>query len=245
MKFIECPNSPNNATAVLIAKNTPKSVVLGLEKLGITPIFGSEINYKVSAVTCHIDTQICHLGEKDFVVSPHAYKHYKDVLKDANLFVGEKSGTGGYPDDAAYNVANIGKIAIHNFKYTDSVLLEKLKGEKINVGQGYSKCSICIVDENSIITEDEGIANILNEHNINVLKISAGDVLLDGLSYGFLGGASGKIAKDKLAFAGDITGHRDFEKIYNFCMRRNVTPISLSKERLCDIGSIIPVYDKE
>ena len=64
----------------------------------------------------------------------------------------------------------------------------EITGEKINVSQGYSKCSLCIVNENSVITEDDGIAEVLKRHNMDVLKISAGDVLLSGLDYGFLGG---------------------------------------------------------
>ena len=101
------------------------------------------------------------------------------------------------------------------------------------------------MNENSVITEDEGIAEILKRHNIDVLKISAGDVLLPGHDYGFLGGASGKISKDKLFFAGDIKSHRDYKDIYNFCTMRDVMPISLCEGRLIDLGSIIPVLEKE
>ena len=115
----------------------------------------------------------------------------------------------------------------------------------MQVSQGYSKCPLCIVDQNSFITEDEGIANTLKRHNINVLKISAGDVRLPGLDYGFLGGASGKISKNLLAFTGDIRQHRDYDKIYDFCAERSVELISLSNEELIDIGSIIPVTEKE
>ena len=245
MKFVKEPNSPKNASAVLISQKTPDEVIDGLEKFNILPIFGGEIDYKVGAVSCHVDTQLSHLGKNEFVVSPHLFNYYSKILHGALLLKGESDLTGTYPEDAAYNVACVGKYLIHNLKYTDKVILSETKKEKIHVAQGYTKCSLCIVNENSVITEDAGIAQTLERHNIDVLKISAGDVFLDGLDYGFLGGASGKISENILAFAGDITTHRDYREIRDFCIKRNVEPISLCDGKLTDIGSIIPVFEKE
>lgn len=245
MKFVKIPNNPINASVVLIAKNSPDWVVKGLEKLGIKAILSGETTFKVDAVRCHTDTQICHIGDDKFVVIPQLFEHYKSAISGGKIIKGESAGMGAYPDDVAYNVANTGKFVIHNFKFTDKILLNELTDSKINISQGYAKCLLCIVDENSVITEDEGISHTLKRHNIDVLKISAGDVKLPGMNYGFLGGASGKIAKNKLAFAGDITLHRDYKKIYDFCMSRNVMPISISDEPLIDIGSIIPILEKE
>lgn len=245
MKFVKNPNCPEDALAVLIAKNTPKKVIEGLENAGISILFGGEISYDVRAVACHIDTQITHIGMERFVVSPHLEEHYRKILPGATILPGKSFSHGTYPDDAAYNVASNGKYVIHNFYFTDKVVLSEIKGEKVKVSQGYSKCSLCIVDENSFITEDEGIAETLKGHNIDVLKISAGDVLLPGLNYGFLGGASGKLGKKLLAFAGNIKLHRDYNRIYDFCTERNVDLLSLSDEMLTDIGSIVPVIEKE
>ena len=245
MKFVKEPNNPVCVSAVLIAQNAPKGVIDGLKKINILPLFGGKIDYKIDAVSNHIDTQIAHIGDNKFVVSPHLFNHYSFVLPDAFLIKGESVLCGTYPDDAAYNVASIGKYLIHNLKYTDKIILSETKKEKIQVSQGYSKCSICIVDENSVITEDAGIARTLERHNIDVLKISAGDILLPDLEYGFLGGASGKLSKNILAFAGDITSHRDYRRIRDFCLKRNVEPVSLCDGKLTDIGSIIPVLEKE
>lgn len=245
MKFVKEPNNPINASAVIIAQNAPDDVTAGLKKFNILPIFGGKINFKVEAVSNHIDTQITHIGGEKFVVSPHLFDHYNKVLSGAQIIKGESILTGTYPDDAAYNVASVGKYIIHNFKYTDKVILSETKKEIIQVSQGYSKCSLCIVDENSVITEDAGIARALERHNIDVLEISAGDVFLNGLDYGFLGGASGKLAKNVLGFVGDITSHRDYRRIRDFCLKRNVEPLSLCDGKLTDIGSIIPVVEKE
>ncbi|MFA7636899.1 MAG: DUF6873 family GME fold protein [Monoglobales bacterium] len=245
MKYVKIPNNPVFASAVLVAADAPETVISGLKKLGIGVILGGKIDYAVKAVNCHIDTQILHIGDNVFVVSPLVYQHYRNVLTGAKLLVGESSGQSSYPDDAVYNAANTGRYVIHNFKYTDKTALSVLKEEKIQVSQGYSKCSLCIVNENSVITEDKGIANSLERHNIDVLVISAGDVVLDGLQYGFIGGASGKLSEKILAFAGDITTHRDYERILKFCLDRGVGPISLCGGSLVDVGSIIPIIEKE
>ena len=245
MKYVEKPNNPVDASTVLVAKNISDKILEGLKKLELKIVFGGMINYNLSAVRYHIDTQISHIGDNKFVVSPLLIDHYKLALPDAEIISGVFSGEGSYPDDAAYNVASTGKYSIHNFKYTDRVLFSEIVGEKINVSQGYTKCSVCIVNETSVITEDDGIATTLKRHNMDVLKISAGDILLPGLNYGFLGGASGKISKDKLLFAGDIKLHRDYKEIYDFCMQRDVMPVSLCEGNLVDIGSIIPVLEKE
>lgn len=245
MKFVKTPNCPQNASTVLIAKNTPENVVKRLKDLGLSVLFGSEINYEVKPVSMHIDTQISYMGEGRFVASPLVIDHYNSILPEAVIVPGKSDSCGTYPDDCAYNIAYSGTFAIHNFKYTDDEILKFINCEKINISQGYSKCSICIVNEDSFITEDVGIAKSLKWHNINVLEISAGDISLPGFDYGFIGGASGKISKNILAFAGNIRMHRDYNKIFDFCAARGVELVSLSDDRLVDIGSIIPVYEKE
>ena len=245
MKFCQIPNNPIRACRVLIAENTPRSVVDGLLKLNITPIFGTSTSFKVEAVRSHIDTQIVHIGGNRFIAMPQLVEYYSGLMPGANIVAGQSRGQGAYPDDAAYNVANTGKFAICNTKFTDKKVLEMLRCEIIDVPQGYAKCSVCIVDEKSVITEDAGIAQRLKRYNIDVLKISAGDVKLCGMDYGFLGGASGKLSKNTIAFAGDITTHRDYKEINEFCRSRKVIPISLCEGKLMDIGSIIPVAEKE
>ena len=113
--------------------------------------------------------------------------------------------------------------------------------KKINVKQGYCKCSICIVDENSIITSDEGIYKEVIKHDIDCLLIEKGHIDLFELDYGFIGGCSGLINEDTLVFFGNIEKHPNFKEIKNFVSKRNKKIISLSKEKLIDLGSLIPL----
>ena len=73
-----------------------------------------------------------------------------------------------------------------------------------------------------------------------MLKISKGSVYLPGFDYGFIGGASGKIADDEIIFNGDISKHPDYKNIMSFLCKHNVKAVSF-KDKLEDIGSIIPI----
>ena len=121
--------------------------------------------------------------------------------------------------------------------------IEKNNIKKINVNQGYSKCSICIVDENSIITSDNGIYNECIKHNIDCLLIRQGYIDLFNMDYGFIGGCSGLLCNDELSFYGDIKKHPDYKKILHFVKSKNKKIISLSDENLLDLGSIIPLKE--
>lgn len=108
----------------------------------------------------------------------------------------------------------------------------------LNVHQGYAKCSSCLF-ENSVITADAGIYNLLNNKKINALRISPGGVKLKGFDYGFIGGASGYDAKNRtLFFCGDITVHADGAAILEFCSKSEINVASLSDEPLYDYGTL-------
>ncbi|HZK88293.1 MAG TPA: hypothetical protein VFC27_03980 [Anaerovoracaceae bacterium] len=146
-----------------------------------------------------------------------------------------------YPDNVKYNGVQIGKYFIHHTGYTASKLISAVKAADlmtVHVSQGYTKCNIVAVDENSIITSDEGIRNKLVPLGLDVLLISAGNVKLKGFSYGFLGGASGKVG-DSIVFNGDLSAHPDFFKISDFILSRGLKLKYFEEYQLEDIGSII------
>ena len=113
----------------------------------------------------------------------------------------------------------------------------------INVKQGYSRCSICVINENSIITDDKSIftaaGNFLNDAEL----ISKGSILLNGYNYGFIGGCCGKLSKNEIGFNGMIESHKDYKKIIDILSRNNIKCTELCKTRLTDIGGIIPLTE--
>ena len=131
---------------------------------------------------------------------------------------------------------------ICNKAYTDKTILDSHNKEIINVKQGYSKCNICIVDNNAIITSDNGIAKTVAKKGIDVLKISPGYIELRKLDYGFIGGATGIIDNNMLAVNGDINSHPDSEQIKVFAIKYNVDIVPLKNSNIVDIGTIILIF---
>ena len=113
----------------------------------------------------------------------------------------------------------------------------------MSVRQGYSRCAVCTVDADSIITADRGIAVAAESNGMHVLLIRPGYIRLEGYPYGFIGGASCKLASDKLAFTGSLDIHPDREAILGFLSERGISPVYLSQEPAFDIGSMIPLFE--
>ena len=151
-----------------------------------------------------------------------------------------------YPGDCRYNAACTGKFFIHKLDVTDAGLLNAAKasfGDEfhlVDVRQGYAKCSTVIVDEDSIITYDKGIAKPCEAAGMNVLLVEPGFVKLRGANTGFIGGASGR-EDDKIVFNGDLSAHPNFREITAFIEERGLGCKWFESYELEDIGSIITV----
>lgn len=174
------------------------------------------------AINCHPDIYICHLGESIFYGDPKKLEY-------------------DYPGHAIYNGCSTGKYFIHNLNITDKDLLKEVEGAgliKVHVNQGYAKCSCIVVDENSIITADRGIAKAVLNAGLDVLVIDQGQVVLDGYPYGFVGGASGKV-ENTILFNGDLRKHSNYKEIREFIERRGASIKYFEEYPLTDIGSII------
>lgn len=157
--------------------------------------------------------------------------------------IGNSRLSRSYPQDIANNAVITKDFLIHNLKYTDPLLLLHSKYSKkrlIHVKQGYTKCSTVVVNDNSIITGDQGIYEAVKE-SMNALFVSPGHVLLEGYDNGFLGGASACF-EDSVVFYGDISKHPDFTAIKAFIQAAQKELIYFEDIALTDIGSIL-VYD--
>ena len=251
MGFVKSPFIADaNVKLVLADNRIPSDMEENLRKRNIEIIKTPKCSDVYPAISGHPDISAFNCGYGDIIVCPNLYEEYKSRFNiyNINIIKGETVISMQYPEDIAYNVCIVGKYAIHNFKYTDKKVKEyiDLKGfEKIDIKQGYSKCSVCVVDENSIITSDKGIHREVLKYGIDSLLIEQGHIDLFEMNHGFIGGCSGIIDDDKIAFTGNIKEHPDFERIEEFLNKKNKEIISLGNERLIDLGSIIPieVYD--
>ena len=165
-------------------------------------------------ISSHVDIFACKVKDK-IIVEKSAYKMLKNKLNnDENILIsGETMISYDYPNDIKYNVCIVGNKAIHNFKHTDSKIIQELEKNNfklINVKQGYSNCSIAVIDKKSIILNDRGLYNNLENSGLDILFLDyIPDIKLfdENGEYsqknGFIGGAISRIG-DNIVVFGDL-----------------------------------------
>lgn len=234
---------------VFLSEDAREEFVLELSNCGHNVIKIHKHPKLYTAIESHPDIVVCQIENRLFVEEHtlcDVYKNNPDLkarLSCLDIIDTPRLSNGKYPHDIGLNLAYTGRFAIHNFKHTENELLNFLGSkeiEMIQISQGYSKCSILIVDEDSIITGDTGIYNQVKD-KLNCLLVDQGNILLKDMEYGFIGGASGKY-KDEIWFYGDIYSHPDYEKIAEFISSRGFRIKGFSGFPLEDIGSIIFTY---
>ncbi len=145
-----------------------------------------------------------------------------------------------YPYDVRFNLALVGEHVIGRRASAAHHILEFCDRQSIDfidVRQGYSKCSVCVVSDDAVITADRDIALAARNIGIDVLEIIPGGVSLPGYDTGFLGGASGADAGN-VYFSGNLASHPDACAIECFCHRHGKKVVSLSTEPLFDGGTM-------
>lgn len=200
-------------------------------------------------ISSHVDIFACKVKDK-IIVEKSAYKMLKNKLNnDENILIsGEKMISYDYPNDIKYNVCIVGNKAIHNFKYTDSKIISELNKnnfELINVKQGYSNCSISVIDEKSIILSDRGLYNNLKNRGLDILFLDyiPNIKLFDengeySQKNGFIGGAISRIG-DNIVVFGDIDKIDYYCNIRKFIESRNLKIIDFEGLDVIDYGGVI------
>ncbi|MDD3839326.1 MAG: hypothetical protein PHP06_01965 [Clostridia bacterium] len=245
--FLDTPFIPDgDVTCALVDERMDAQTIKFLTDWGIECITVGRCQQLYQAVCSHPDIMFHPIYKDNIVVAPNADEEtiYKLKRKGFKIIKGKKELKRNYPDNIAYNVARLGNLAIHNTKYTDPVLktiLLEMGVEFIDVKQGYAKCSVCIINEKALITSDRGIAAKLTQKNIDVLLIDPGFIEIEGMDYGFIGGATGLVAKDKIFFSGGIEKHPNYEQITKFLNKHKKRDIFIRNKKLYDYGSIIPL----
>ena len=247
-KFVDSPNLPKFKVKKVIVAGLRSDIYNNLKKLKIDTINIMPCPNLYKLESTHADMQCHHLNKNEIVISrdnTYLYKQLKNLgldIKYSNKYLRKN-----YPYCSILNAARVNNYLFANAKYIDNTILENcLKNniEIINVSQGYTKCSIAIIDSNSIITADDSIYKAAKIKNIDVLKIRPGYIELPGYNYGFIGGTCGLIDKNKIVFTGNILLHPDYKKIKNFIEGKNIEIICLNNKHLLDVGGILPITEQ-
>lgn len=233
------PNIPlKKVKCVVIDKNADIASKKLLKDLNINLIETVEIKSINDSTSTHPDMQFILTDSDTALVCDSALDYYKSRLPHFNLMPINNIKS-PYPNDCKLNFTVIGCLCFatpHQKEFVPS------KYEIIYINQGYSKCNICILNENSIITSDHGIERASQNFGIKAYYLPDNEILLDGYKNGFWGGCSGLIDKTKLFFNGDIEKLTCYSKLKEILEKEKIEPIYTRNIPLCDIGSIIPVF---
>lgn len=222
-----------------------KEELLNLYSLKHDVILVPQCDLVYEAINGHPDIQMNILknnSESKVIVQNKIDNNFKKLLLDNNIkyIVSKNTLSNTYPGDIFLNALITDRYFIHNTKYTDENLLASQTDKIIiSVPQGYTKCSILQVTENSLITSDKGIFNILKNYDFDILLVPPGDILLPSLNYGFIGGVGGLISNNKMAFFGDLSHYQYGDKVKDFLFKYDIEPIYLRKGKLIDRGSLL------
>jgi hypothetical protein len=242
------PNLPQKRIKAVILGEKYQHLSNCLKQLGIYTILSGKNTAVSPNISDHVDLSVFHAGEKRLIVS--------EVISDSlvslkslgyQLFITQKPLYPNYPYEASLNACLVGPVLFHKTAVTDAHILAEAKKNRwrmVHVNQGYTKCSVCVLDENNIITSDIGIHKAARQSGIESLLISPGQIELPGYSSGMLGGACGKISKNEIVFTGTLKHHTDERKIIAHIRSLGIIPIFLTQEPCFDIGSMIPLPEE-
>ena len=229
---------------VLTSSSLPKNCASALSERGFEIIPFPEYHRLQKPVATHPD-MLFHIWGDKYITSAEYYSIAKvsfSRINEAGLtpVLTDEHPLPDYPDDVLFNCLRLGDKLFGLEKKISHIIKEYAEGDSvaiINVKQGYTKCSVCKVSDDAIITADEGIAKAAAANGADVLKIREGYVGIDGYGYGFIGGASGA-TEDAVYFCGDVLSHPDGQKIADFCKKHSKRCISLSNDALFDVGTL-------
>lgn len=248
-EFILNPHIPTKKVTLAAVSNKYSIIIQQLEKLHIHVLPVCPNKKLAYPVQSHADMLFCVLKGKRVLVANNSQKLFDDLQN--NGFIVTKTGQNlmtTYPKDVLLNAILLKNYFIGNIKFVDTMLQQWVTQQKlhiIHVPQGYTKCSVAILNHHAVITTDIAIAKQLALYKFDVLWIDPRDILLEGYDYGFIGGCCGLIDKQTIAFTGTIKKHRDYDKITAFLKKHHIESVYLTNGRLIDVGGIIPLKQEK
>ncbi len=248
--FVKHANLPHNTKSLAVGIGYKELLDKALKSLGVQPVYCPANPYIDKNLSSHVDLSLLHAGGNTAFLAPNLVRTaFSESLEETGfrtVFPRVKMAE-AYPNDSFFNLCVLKKWFFYSPKVSEKSIVDFLTAKKlapISVKQGYCRCSVCVVNDHSIITSDSGIRSAAAESEMDCLLISPGYVSLPGFEYGFIGGASFKLSDEILCFTGKLDGHPDKSRILDFLSFNKIKPVFLTDGPLFDIGSAVPLTEK-
>lgn len=247
--FLTLPYLPTSRVTHILGGAGMSAYEKALSALYITCIYTEPIPTIHTSVKAHADLAVFPFGGKMLILDTSQHTVFEALRAlGAQPQYARRAVENGYPKEAVLNCVRIGNILLANPKTADNNILELCERYAVSlckVRQGYTKCSVAVVSETALMTDDASVARVARDAGLDVLCVGKGSVQLQGYPYGFLGGCCALIAKDCMLFAGDVQMHENADAICAFLRNYQIYPEALSNTPLTDIGSFIPLLQQE
>lgn len=245
--FIKNANLPKNDVTLCVCGNKEFAKIIS-DKSGAGVLLSAPSPLLQNEVAAHADMAMCHLGGDRIIIDEFQTELSDLLTREGFDVIKDTSPKEKYPDDIKFNACVCGKYLFGKEKNLSAVLLNEAKKQiltVVDIPQGYAKCSVCVVSEKAIITDDKSIDEACRRIGVDTLFISKGDIYLSDTHYGFIGGCSGKLSQNTVAFTGALSTHREGDRIKAFLAKYNMVALELTGGRLIDIGGILPLKEKK
>ncbi len=224
---------------IIIDKKTPQNAKLKLAEYGELVEFQTQgITYE--AISGHPDIFFSQI-ENQLVVAPNLPEQYIQKLKDKNIsfLLGEEAVGVKYPASSKYNIVADRDYLIHNFRNTDSAIIQLAEDmDLIQVDQSYTRCNLIPLGNKHYITSDKGVERTLKRFDLEVFYVDPEGIQLSGYKNGFIGGCAG-ILNQQIFFNGKLSYLKDSDAIKAFLKSQKFEIIELYDGPLFDGGSLI------
>ena len=226
---------------IIIDKKIPEPAKRKLANYGkLVEVSTAGICYE--AISGHPDIFFCLISDS-LITAPNLPQNVVGEIEDGMIIYGDKIVGNIYPETAHYNAVVTDTCLIHNLNLTDQKIIDFCKEkEHIHVEQGYTRCNLLALKKDNFITSDKGIRRTLINHGKNVLYINPENILLEGFSHGFFGGACG-VLDDKVFIIGNLDLIKNGEEIINYLTVLGYQIIELYKGTVFDSGGMIFIND--
>lgn len=188
----------------------------------------------------HADMQCLRIEDTFFVLKEAVNLKNKLHTLGLKVIITEEDIAAKYPRNVLLNAVYINNKLYCKTDALASVVKNYCKKHNIrliNVNQGYTKCSTAVIKD-YVITADNGIFKSITDNGVEGLLVESGDIDLEGVDYGFIGGCS-FYENDTAYFTGNLDNYCNGKIITNFLKDKNIKIEYLSNNKLYDLGGFI------
>lgn len=244
VEFFEEDLSSEQKLMVIVDKKMPLPAKNSLKSFADVHFLETEgMVYK--SISGHPDIFLCQ-GREGIVAAPSLPEDIRVYIERSgfSVFSGYSSPESVYPGSAKYNAVVTDQMIIHNLKITDPSIIDAFPDrEQVHVNQGYTRCNLLALNNDTFITSDRGIEKTLALRGKRVLFAEPESIKLKGQKHGFFPGCCG-LYKGKVLINGALSFHPQGEQIRLFILESGWEVQELFKGQLFDVGGIF-VFDSK